>query len=169
MPYPQNLQLSGFAVQSVLASAFTPDALAAMGKGQLVARPTATLPQTATSAIFTIATGLVLVTQIWGYATTAIGAVATTLKLQSNPTATGSSVDLDATVDANADVVGTIYGITGTAANAMLHGLAIIGQVSPIILPIGTIDLVTGSSTTGSIAWGLRYFPLEAGATIVIA
>lgn len=141
---------------------------AQLGLGFVVQRPTATLPQTATAAIFTV-TGRCMITQILGEVTTAIQAQANATKLQANPTATGSSVDMCATLDITGDVVGEMYGITGTFANAMVSGLAIVAQATPTIVQAGTIDLVTAGSNTGSVKWTVRYFPIDEDALIVAA
>ena len=169
MPVPVNLSITGFTPAALPASAFGADTVGVLRQGVEVQRATKVLPQTATEALFTVAGGKVLIHEIFGEVTTAIQAQATTLKLQANPTVAGSSVDMCATVDANADVVGTIYGITGTLATAMGHGLAIIGQVTPTVVQPGTIDLVTGASSTGSVKWVCRYSPIDAGATVVAA
>ena len=142
-------------------------AKAALGIG--VDRATATLPATATAAIFTVAGGRCLVTQILGEVTTIIQTQACNLKLQGNPTATGSSVDLCADLNISAKAVATLFGITGTLADALLSGLAIVGQSIPQVVQAGTIDLVTSATNTGSVKWHIRYIPLDEGATITAA
>lgn len=138
--------------------------------GTRVARADGNIPQTATTAIFTIAGGDVLLTQIYGVIGTVIQAQANTMKLQANPTIAGSSVDLCATLDINAKVAGSYLGITGTFATALQNGLSIVGQqTGPIIIPTGTIDVVTSASSTGTIAWICYYVPLTLGATVVAA
>ena len=142
-------------------------AKAALGVG--VDRATAALPATATAAIFTVAGGRCLITQLLGEVTSVIQTQVCNVKVQANPTATGSSVDLCANLDVSAKAVATLFGITGTLADALLSGLAIIGQATPVIVQAGTIDLVTGATNTGSVKWHVRYIPLDEGATITAA
>lgn len=134
-----------------------------------VARTTATLPQTAQAAIFTVS-GEVLVTGIYGTVTTEIGAGANNLDIWSNPTV-GADVALCAVADIDADAVGTLYTITGTPANALVPTTsgAQLAQASAVRVTAGTIDLKTSASKAGSVKWVVTYIPLEAGATIVTA
>lgn len=169
MPTTQNLSLAAINAGMITESAFHSDAVRKVGLGNSVARSIANLPQTATEALFTIAGGRVLIPLIFGEITTAVQAQATTVKLQGNPTAAGTSVDLCATVDVNAATVATLLSITGTFATAMQKGLAVISQTTPIILQIGTIDAVTGASSTGAWKWTCLWIPLDAGATLVAA
>lgn len=139
-----------------------------LGLGILATRPTAALPQTTTQAIFTV-TGRCMLMQILGEVTTVIQTQANNLSLEANPTATGSSVALCAVRNISADAVATLYGITGTAANALVAGLAILGQATPVIVQAGTIDLVASASNTGAVKWNVYYMPLDVGASIVAA
>ena len=113
------------------------------------------LPQTGQSSIFTI-TGVVEIVKFMGFVTTQIGAVANNMKAIANSTA-GTDVDLCATVDVNADNVGTIYSLTGTLANAMVktagNGAGNTGafesQSSGITVTAGTIDINCSASDGG--------------------
>jgi len=138
--------------------------------GQKVERATATLPGGAAGALFTISGGRVAMTLILGTVTTVIQTQANNTKLVFNPTATGASTDLCAVLDTSADAVGTIYTISGVAADAlrdrMLNGL---GMAAPVILSAGTIDLDCAATNTGSVAWTLCYVPIDDGATVVAA
>lgn len=158
-----------FAAGAITAAALSVDGAAKIGLGTEALRATAALPASTTAAIFTVAGGRCLITSITGEVTTAIQAQACTLKMQANPTATGASVDMCATLDVNGLAVATILGITGTFATALQSGLAIVGQLTPTVVQAGTIDLVTSATNTGSVKWSCKYHPLEAGATIVAA
>jgi hypothetical protein len=136
--------------------------------GMLVERATAALPQTATQALFTV-TGRCIVTQILGQVTTVIQTQANLTKLQMNPTATGTSVDVCADLSITAMAVATLFGITGTFAKAMLSGLAIPSQAVPFIAQPGTIDLVCAASNTGNVSWSIRYVPFDTDALITAA
>lgn len=132
-------------------------------------RPTDTLPQTAAEALFTITGGRIVVTQIVGEVTTAIQNQANNTKLVHNPT-TGTDVDLCAVLNIAADEVGTLYGITGVFADALIGaGQAMRAQTQPLVLKPGTIDLNCAASNTGAVKWSLFWAPLDAGAYVAPA
>lgn len=132
-------------------------------------RATADLPQTDAEALFTITGGRIVVTQIIGEVTTVIETQANETKLVHNP-ATGTDVDLCAVLDITADEVGTLYGITGTFANAMVGaGQALPTQAVNVVLKPGTIDLDCGASNTGKVKWTLFWAPLDGGAYVAPA
>jgi hypothetical protein len=133
-----------------------------------VSKVTGTLPASTQTAKFTISGGKVIISDIIGEVTTIIQNQACNLKLVSNPTV-GADVDLCAVLDINADVVGTVYSITGTLADAMIATTsgAGVSQASPITVNAGTIDVSTSATNTGSVKWTLFYIPVEAGAKVV--
>lgn len=134
---------------------------------RIVGRATDTLPQGTQEAIYTVS-GRVLIKQIVGEVTTQIQAQANDMKLIANPTV-GADVDLCAAVESNGDVVGTLYNITGTLANAMVATTsgAVIAQAVAILVAAGTIDFDCAASSSGNVKWTLHYVPLDAGSTIV--
>ena len=138
--------------------------------GRTVSRATAALPQTTQSALFTVATGRIILTGIIGEVTTVIQTQANNTKLVSNPT-TGTDVDLCAVLDITADQVGCLYGITGLFSDALVGANA--GAAPwphrPIVIPVGTIDLSCAASNTGSVKWIMSYVPLDSGATVTAA
>jgi len=136
---------------------------------KIVERAASTLPQTAQTAYFTV-TGRVLVTQIVGEVTTEMEAQNNAAKLIANPTV-GAAVDMCAAVETTGDVVGTIYNITGTLANAMVATTsgAVIAQANSIMVAAGTIDLDCAASNEGETKWTVHYIPLDAGSTIAAA
>jgi hypothetical protein len=164
---PSAIGAEAFADEALTAAKFHADAAAKLILGKVVQRATANLPATATAAIFTV-TGRVAAT-IVGEVTTVIQTQACNAKLQSNPTAAGSSVDLCADLDISAKAVATLLGITGTFANAMVAGVALPLQAAPVVLQAGTIDLVTSATNTGQVKWTVRYVPIDDGATVVAA
>lgn len=140
--------------------------------GVAVPRATATLPASATGAIFTVAGGAVLVTSIVGIVTTVVQAQACAVKLVATPT-TGTVNDLTATVDVNALVAGGMITPGATSgATAVLNkstgGGLPYGSTGFVVNP-GAIGFNTAATNTGSIRWVLTYVPLEAGATVVAA
>jgi hypothetical protein len=133
-------------------------------------RATATLPQTTAHALFTIATGRIVVFGLIGEVTTIIQTQANNTKIVANPT-TGTSVDLCAVLSITADEVGCLYGITGVFSDALVgaNAGATILCDRPVVVPIGTIDLDCAASNTGSVKWKLLWLPLDDGATVTAA
>ena len=139
-------------------------------------RATAALPQSAAAAIFTITGGDIELLNVVGEVTTAIETQANATKLTYNPTATGNSSDICATLDITAAAVGIIFGITGTFAGAMHKGAqnfisktAVGNMANSIIMGPGTIDLDCNASNTGSVQWTIIYRKLESASVIVAA
>lgn len=123
-----------------------------------------------TGSLFTISGGRVMVTELVGTVTTVIQTQADATKLVFNPTATGASVDLCATLDITADAVNTFYGISGTLADAMTEGLnEKVAQAGGVLLSPGAIELACAATNTGSIKWDVWYVPLDAQARIEAA
>jgi hypothetical protein len=139
-------------------------------EGIAVERATALPPQTATENLFTVAGGRVLLKQIIGEVTTAIGNVANNTNLSFNPT-DGAAGNMCAVLDIDNDAVGTVYGITGTVATAMQDSVnVLLAQATPHILKPGTIDLIcAANSVTGAIKWTVIYVPIDDGAYIEVA
>lgn len=135
----------------------------------IVERALAALPQTGDLGLFTVV-GRVEVVRIVGEVdTTAIGAVPNATLLKVNPTV-GATVDLCASFDVNAATVGTMFNITGTAANAMVATVsgAMPDQVTPVVVEDGVIELeCAANSGTGTIKWTLHYVPLDASSYVV--
>jgi len=141
---------------------------ARVGKyGAVVYRDSDILPDGETYPLFNIVGGRVAITQIIGEVTVVIQTQSNNTKLTTTPT-DGAAIDLCAALNITADAVGTLYGITGTAANVMLSG-AIIPQATPIIAGVGTIDIDCAADSTGEIKWAVYYMPLDDGAYIEAA
>jgi len=112
-----------------------------------VTKPPATLPQTATAALFSIV-GAVKILEILGEVTTVIQTQNCTAFLVSVPTLpASSSVKLSGStttgLNISADAVGTMYNITGTLANAMVAttGGTHIAQAGAIVVAAGNLSL----------------------------
>jgi hypothetical protein len=129
-------------------------------------KATGTLAAT-TVALFTIAGGRVMVTNIYGLVTVSI-TVANSYKLQNNPTA-GDTTDINAATDIGTTdtVAGTTlgFGQGTTAAPALLKGGYWHGH---LILPVGQIESVS-AGTDGDITWYVDWVPYDVGATLVAA
>jgi len=140
--------------------------------GQKVDRATAALPQTTQAAIFTVTGGRVLVTGLVGEVTTVMGATATNLKVTSNPT-TGTDVDIAANAAVTSKEVGSQFTLPAATGSALVvkngGGGGQFPTHQPYVVPIGTIDLVTDASDTGSVKWSLTYIPLDDGASVAAA
>ena len=147
--------------------------LSRINLGTRVDRATATLPQTTDGALFSVSGGRVLLTALVGEVTTVIQTQANDTKLKLNPTATGADQDLCAALDISADAVGELYTISGTVGDAMrsdlLIGLNSLLGAGGMILSEGDIELDCAASNTGSVAWSLRYFALDDGASVEAA
>lgn len=140
------------------------------GLGVMVERATANLPQTTAHALFTISGGRIALVQIVGQVTTVIQTQANNTKLIGNPTV-GTDVDLCAVLSITAKEVGTLFGITGVFADALLgaNAGALSGQDRRVILNVGTLDLSCAASNTGQVKWTLFYHPIDPGALVVAA
>lgn len=168
MPVTQDLSLSAIGSGVVAAGTFADSAIAPLNNGLRVQRADAALPQTAAGSLFTIAGGPIELKLIYGVVGTVIQTQANNTKLQAKATGQ-SAVDLCAVLDITAKAAGSIFSITGTAANAMVNGFAVARMTTPWILLPGTIDLNCAASNTGTIRWVAYYVPLEVGATLVAA
>jgi hypothetical protein len=128
------------------------------------------VPQNAQAAMFTV-TGKVKVIDIVGEVAVQMAGGAANTNVVSNPTV-GADVDLCATADVNGDVVGTIYNVTGTLANALVKTTsgAAKSQADGIVVAAGTIDYKNDqAAATGSCKWTCAWVPLEDGAEVVPA
>jgi hypothetical protein len=145
-------------------------AFSQMAFGFATDRATAALPQTTQAAIFTVTVGRIAVFGLIGEVTTVIQTQANNLSVVTNPT-TGTDVALCAVLNVSADEVGCLYGITGTFGDALVgaNAGATILCDRPIVVPVGTIDLLTSASNTGSVKWRLLWLPIDDGATVAAA
>lgn len=146
-------------------------ALRLIDAGVMVSRATATLPATTLGHIFTVTGGRILVRYLVGEVTTVIQTQACTVKVTSTPT-TGTAVDLCAASSSiSALEVGGKLGLPAAAATAMVTGNAggILTALASWVVPIGSIDITTSATNTGSVKWDLIYVPLDNGATVVAA
>lgn len=143
------------------------DAFTAGMFGLVVNKAAASLPQTATGTIFTIAGGRIIAFLIFGEVTTIIQAQANAVKLVSTPTV-GSAVDICATADINALEVGGKLVAPNVAATALgkTNAGASFGAYGFTVLPAGTLGLNTAASSTGALKWSMFYTPLDTGASV---
>lgn len=144
-----------------------PAAMRAIGFGIRVSKAAFTLPATTTGGVFTVSGGRILLTSIVGEVTTQVQAQANAVQLVATPTV-GTVNDLSATVESNGAIVGTLLGITGLAADAMVKstGGAVSNLRNPIIVAAGVIGLKTAATNTGATKWVMTYIPLDDAATV---
>ncbi len=160
--------------------------------GVVVQRPTQVLGNPAGADpsprnIFTIAGGIVQVTQIVGRATTAMDATASTLQLRHLVGAVPTVLSVAVAAIAN-DAINTIYTISGdfndlmyaavpavagAIRGGMRGGLAAGGAgqliACGILMMPGTIQMIWTGDQDGAIQWTLCYVPITVGATVVPA
>ena len=143
------------------------EALAQVIYGLRVDRAAASLPQTTQTEYFHVYNGRCLVTMLLGEVTTVIQAQACNLSWESNPT-TGTTNAMCAVLDIQSKEQGTLLSITGTVGDAMIAGSsgAVKGQLAPVVVAVGGLELKTSASDTGATKWSLWYIPLDDGAYI---
>ena len=143
------------------------------GTGAYLATKTSTSPLT-TGNLFTYK-GSVAIVSITGTITTAIQLQVTNCKLNITPDAL-AAYDICANKDISNMGVGTLFSITGTAANAMV-GTTVVGAIAPgqasivqaTCITSGVVSVTYGAASTGVIKWDIVWEPLNAGASVVAA
>jgi len=139
--------------------------------GLAVAGAAKTVPQNATSTIFTVTGGRVLVTGLYGKVTTVIGGTTPSAKIVSTPT-TGTAVDVSSATAITGKEAGALIGLAGTVGTALnvQNAGAGAGLPSPVVIPVGTVGVnVSAADATGAIQWTLTYVPLDDGASVTAA
>jgi hypothetical protein len=138
--------------------------------GFRVSKAAATVPQSTTQNIFTVATGAIWMTGLIGRVTVAIGAGTTPdLSVTHTPTV-GTATVLASDVVIASDEIGTIYYVEGDGT-ALIPISSGYGQacLTPVWLPPGVISIATTESTVGATQWDIYYFPAEEGASVASA
>lgn len=141
------------------------EAAAVIALGTKVERSTANM--TDGLSLFDIEGGKCLLTLVVGEVTSALQGATRNYRLRSNPD-TGTTTNLCADLDINADQIGTLYTLEGTYNVALQRGKSgsVPGPTFPLIVPPGAIEMVVDSTTSGEVEWTLWYIPLEVGAYI---
>jgi hypothetical protein len=132
-------------------------------------------------------TGVVLITSLVGYVSTAI-TVANTVKLVSNPTV-GTSSDLCAATDIGTTdtPAGDLIGWSGSPAESLIVGIGAVakwpttepagtttaaqtGGASGVYVTAGVLQQVTtGTSPDGAVDWYVSYVPISSDGAITAA
>ena len=135
-----------------------------------------TLPQNATSTVFTVSGGRIMVGLLYGLVTTIVGGTTPAVKLIATPT-TGTANDMCTALTVTTDEVGAMWvlpiavgssliGIASTGKSGSITGPGAFGQ---IIAP-GTVGVnCSAADATGAVQWSLFYVPLDNAATVVAA
>jgi len=141
-------------------------------KGIKVERAASLTPQGAPGvlSLFNVLIGRVAVIQLVGECTVICGAIADSMTIEGNPTV-GTTVPLCTLLSTANDEVGTLYGIEGDPAVALIgiNAGALPAQERSVILPVGTLDWRTLANNTGEIKWTLFYVPIDDGAHVTVA
>lgn len=141
--------------------------------GPQVLKAAQTLPQTATSTLYTVSGGSVLVTSLLGVVSgVATGSTVTTLALGTAPTTGTASTTSIATAVAITSL--EIGSWVAPQASSGKGGALVVGAnagatlflANPFVVPAGAITWTTSASDTGKIAWYLTYVPLDTGASV---
>ena len=129
----------------------------------------AALPASTTGSLFTISGGRIAVHGIVGLVGTVIQTQACNTTLIGNPT-TGTSHNMGALMNISALAAGSMVSIggkTALAADGLLAGAYMCSN--PVVIRVGTIDLLTSATNTGTIGWTLFWEQLDASAAVVTA
>ncbi len=127
----------------------------------------------ATYQLFSVLGGRVLLQLLYGHVTTAPGAGAAVVTLNSNPTVGADSALSIASGSLALAPIGTLISLTGNvaAAPAVSAGQgAVAAQGIWLIVQPGAIEaIVAVGDATGVIDWFCRWEPLDPGARVVAA
>lgn len=129
------------------------------------------LPQTATSTLFTVTGGRVIITSLIGTVSTAIQNQACTLALGTVPTVgTASSTGIATATSIINLEAGTHVYLPATkgalTVNANAGAAAQTSAGSGYVVSAGTVSWTTSASNTGAISWALTYIPIDTGAAV---
>lgn len=145
--------------------------------GIKVPRASALVPaSTVSTPYWTVAGGLVLVTGLYGIVTVAGDSAATTLLFSAVPTVGAANNMCGASASLASAVIGALVSVDGAAITTAMQATGVTvggnigGMAKPIMVGIGTINMVTANTNaTLALRWLLTYIPLDDGASIVVA
>lgn len=125
-----------------------------------------------TDALFTVAGGPIMITELVGQVTVEIGAGPVTCQLQAVPTAPGNAVNLSTAVAIETDAVGTTYTFTAVATPVLTpntNGALPNAPAAKWLVPEGAIQAACSANAAGNIRWHMVYKPLSPASTVVAA
>jgi len=150
----------------------TADAVLQAKLGIKVARAAADIVDGTQKALFNVLGGQILLTGLrMVISVAALDAGANNTNFKTNPTV-GADMNLCANLDTVAAAIGAVFSITGDITAAMtgpVAGGGAMTQDRPIIVPVGTIDIVSAADkgTGGALAAvDVWYMPLDKGAYV---
>lgn len=145
-------------------------AITPVGLPRRIRRRAASVPATAQAAIFGVQGGPILLWSLTGKVTTVASATATNLTVVANPTSGLTDVNLcTATAIANT-ALGTILSLQAAGIGTALGKAGAAAQLlTPIIVDIGTIDLLTSATNTMQAEWTAIWQPLHPSGRLVVA
>jgi hypothetical protein len=146
-------------------------------RGINVPRAAAVVPaSTVSTPYWTVAGGLVLVTSLIGIVTAAGDSTATTLLFSAVPTVGAANNMCGASASMASAAIGCLVSVDGTAITTAMQSSGVTaggnigGMAKPIVVGIGTINMVTANTNaTLALRWLLTYIPLDDGASVVAA
>lgn len=146
------------------------DQLRTITFGLVVSKTALAITAISTKPVFTVTGGRILITSLSGVVTTAFQAQANAAKFVATPTV-GTVNDLCATVETNGLILGSLIGVTGLAADAMVvsTGGGVSNMRNPVVVNTGTIGYSTAASSTGAATFTVTYVPLDNGASVAAA
>jgi hypothetical protein len=127
----------------------------------------------ATTNIFVVTGGRILLRGLVAQITTAVQATATTVKFTSAP-ATGTATDLSgSTTDLTGAEIGSLYGLASAGpgtSNQVQHvksGYLVLPSTQLAVVPPGTVSVTYGgTAATGAAKYDILYSALDAGARV---
>lgn len=133
-------------------------------------RRAAVIPATAQDDIFSIQGGPVLLWALIGKVTTAADATATNLTVVANPTSGLADVNLcTATAIANTAVNNLLSLAVAGIGTALQIGGAARSLLTPIIVDVGTIDLLTSATNPMAAEWTALWQPLHPAGRLIVS
>lgn len=137
-----------------------------------------TVPQNATTTIFTVTGGRIVVSMLTGIVTTVIGGTTPALKLIATPSV-GTANDMCTTLTVTTDEAGCMYMLPSAVGSALIGAVSTgksgsvsgnTGAACGQVVNTGTIGMnVSAADATGAIQWTLLYVPLDDGAAVTAA
>lgn len=148
------------------------DAYQRLRTGPLVVKTAQTLPSNTTLNLFTVSTGNVMVTSLYGVITTPTTATTFTLALGNKPTTGTAHTSAIATaVAAGTRETGTwlttqVSSGIGGALVVGTDGGTVLFKPAEFTLAPGNLTWTTSAAAQGAVTWYLAYVPLDPGAYV---
>ncbi len=132
------------------------------------------IPQTATTTVFTVTGGPILLEYLAAEVTTVVQTQACNFKFTSTDTASTTATDICANLNITAAAVGTFLWVKGDALATALQATAGGTGLGPtsttnLVIPAGTVAATTSASNTGNIKYRIKYTPLAPGAYVTLS